>query len=313
MRNIVNYNEDDYKYIGVINVDILKEIFDNISFDNMVGYSLMVLYKSNTYVISVYQNTDNEIIYSVMNYKYKKRKKPGKEFNDYHEFLRCIKDIFNDDEILVLLDIEYNNEVVSYPVTMNEYLNKNIITRTDPLYKNNMPNIYSIKNFDNFFTFIVVFLLTNIFISFVCIINRVTNHDTYLAIVAIIYSIISIIFLLLRYGYKTRFVNGLIESTRLFKLKRTYNYSEIKSVDDVVLFNVFNTKKIYRLHMMDGTTVKIKYFSTSNMEDDELKEIIVYFREMLINNNIKINHIEISNRLVMLIMIILYIILMIFI
>lgn len=307
MRDVLhNYSDEDYKYISVVNFSKLESIFESVKESEILGYSLVILYRSNTYVLGLFKNESNQYNYSIINYKNVKSK--TKDYEDYHEFLRDVKSIFGIDDLLVLLDMEYDREVKSYPVTSNKYLRDNVITRTCELYNKHMPASFTFKNTDKFFTFMMVFFIVNLFVGVLCILNRVSSLDLIFGIFTLISASISFVYLLFRYAYRTSIVNGLIEAKRLFRFKKVYNYNEIKAVDDVILFNLFSTKKLYRLHMNDGSIVKIKYFnSSSSVEDDEAKEMIIYLRAKILDKKIDIREKKISNKLLLALIIIIYI------
>lgn len=306
MRDAKSYSDEDYKYISVINLGVLEELLEDAKNSQMLGYSLVILYRSKTYVIGLFKNELNKYNYSITNYKNVRSK--TKEYEDYHEFLRELKNLFKNDDMLVLLDMEYENHVTSYPVTANKYLRDKIITRTDELYSTHMLSSFTFKNTDKFFKFMVIFLIVNLFVGILCILNQVSSIDFIFGVFTLVSAILAFVYLILRYAYKTSIVNGLIEAERLFKFKKVYNFNEVKYVDDVILFNLFSTKKLYRLHMRDGSVVKIKYFnSSSSIEDDEAKEMVIYLRAKLIENKIDIKSREISNKLLLALIVLIYI------
>lgn len=307
MRDVLhNYSDEDYKYISVVNINRLESIFESVKETEMPGYSIVILYHSNTYILGLFKNELNQYNYSIINYKNVKSK--ARDYEDYYEFLRELKNLFSVEDILVLLDMEYDREVISYPVTSNKYLRDNVITRTCELYNKHMPASFTFKNTDKFFTFMMVFFIVNLFVGVLCVLNQVSSLDLVFGIFTLISASLSLIYLLFRYAYRTSIVNGLIEAKRLFRFKKVYNFNEIKKVDDVILFNLFSTKKLYRLHMIDGSVVKIKYFnSSSSIEDDEAKEMIIYLRAKILDNKIDIKSREISNKLFLVLIAIIYI------
>jgi hypothetical protein len=137
--------------------------------------------------------------------------------------------------------------------------------------------------------------------------NIVNYKDIIFSIVTLLSSFVSLIVLVTCYGFKTNLENGLISSSRLFKLHKTYKFTDIKYVEDRILNSLFSTRKTYFIHMKDNSIVKIKYFnSNSPIIDDELKELIVYLREMFISNKIPIRNREVTVKWYIIIAIIIY-------
>ncbi len=300
------FSDEDYKYVSVIEINKLKEIFDSVIDEYNPNYSIVILYKGRTYILSVFTLEDRHLSYSIINYKNVKSK--DRKFNSKTEFYNALEQLFLGSEFIVLNDMLYNdNDVLYYPVTTNKYLSDYITTRSSEEYRKNLPDCFEFKTLNKVFTLLLVFMLVNIFIGMVSIMYHVNIKDIILGVVSIISAIVSLVVILKCYAFKTSMVNGLINSSKFLRFNKTYKYQDIDYVDDVIYFNLFSTRKTYKIHMKDKRVVKIKYFnSSSSISDDELKEMIVYLREMLITNNIKINKIEKNNKLIIIIAILLY-------
>lgn len=300
------FNDEDYKYVSIINFRRLRDIFEIVTDEYNPNYSMVVLYRGKTYVFSVFTLEDKSLSYSIINYHNVKSK--NREFNSKEEFYRAIEELFLDREFVVLNDILYrDNEILYYPVTTNKYLTNSMCTRDSEEYKNNLPDCYEFKTLNKVFTLLLLFMIANAFVSILAIIYHANSSDIILGVVTFIASLVSLVTMIKCYAFKTSIVNGLINSSKIMKLNKTYKFEDIDYIENVIYFNLFSTRKTYKIHMKDKRVVKIKYFnSSSNISDDELKEMIVYLREMFISNKIKIKDVEYNNKLIIIIAILLY-------
>lgn len=301
-----DYSEHDYKYVAICDSIRLKKIFNIIANNINPNYSMVVLFKGNTYIISIFTLEDKSISYSII--KYKNIKSTDEQINSYKLFSSRIDELFGNELFIVLMDILYpNGETKYYPITTNEYLEDTITTRTDNLYLYNLPTKYSFKTTNKVFSLLLIFMLINLLAGIICMLNIVNYKDIIFSIVTLLSSFVSLIVLVTCYGFKTNLENGLISSSRLFKLHKTYKFTDIKYVEDRILNSLFSTRKTYFIHMKDNSIVKIKYFnSNSPIIDDELKELIVYLREMFISNKIPIRNREVTVKWYIIIAIIIY-------
>lgn len=302
------FNDEDYKYVSIITKNELKEIFESVTDEYNPNYSIVVLFKGKTYVFSIFTLEDKSLSYSIIDYRNVKSK--DREFNSKNDFFKAIEELFLDNEFVALNDILYkDNEILYYPVTTNKYLRNSISTRGSEDYKKNLPDCYEFKTLNKVFSLLLVFMIANIFIGTLAVMYHVTNNDIILGSVAFISSIVSFAIMVKCYAFKTSMVNGLINSSKLLAFNKTYKFEDINYVENVISFNLFSTRKTYKIHMKDKRVVKIKYFnSSSNLSDDELKEMIIYLREMFITNKIRIKDVEVNNKLIIIIAILLYVI-----
>lgn len=302
------FNDEDYKYISIIDFKKLRDIFEIVTDEYNPNYSMVVLFRGKTYVFSVFTLEDKSLSYSILNYRDLKSK--NRTFNSKEDFYRTIEELFLDNEFVVLNDILYkDNEILYYPVTTNKYLLNNICTRDSENYKINLPDCYAFKTLNKGFTMLLLFMIANIFVGVLSIMYHVNTSDIILGVVTFVAAILSLVVIIKCYCFKTSIVNGLINSSKIMALNKTYKFEDIDYIENVIYFNLFSTRKTYKIHMNDKRIVKIKYFnSSSNMSDDELKEMIIYLREMFICNKIKIKDIEYNNKLIIIIAILLYVI-----
>lgn len=301
-----SFNDEDYKYVTIINFQVLREIFESVTNEYDPNYSIVVLYKGKTYVLSVFTLEDKSLSYSIINYHNLKSK--DRVFNSKYDFYKYSEELFLDNSIVVLNDILYrDNDILYYPVTTNKYLSNNVCTRSSEDYKTNLPDCYAFKTLNKVFTLLLIFMIANMFVASLAIVYHVTSKDILLGVVGLISALISLAVLIKCYAFKTSLVNGLINSSKIMNLNKTYKFEDIDYVENVIYFNLFSTRKTYKIHMKDKRVVKIKYFnSSSSISDDELKEMIVYLREMFITNKIKIKDVEYNNKLIIIIAILLY-------